>query len=126
MTPEGLAMTELQRLIDAVPPLGAVGPQAPYLRLHWSAGDGAATVDADIEWGEDPQLGGRVAVAITEQEDGLRQPVMAAVFRADTGALIAHGPTVSLAKPAKWQDLVATVQSLIANLRDLKPLETIA
>ena len=116
-------MTDLERLLDAIPTLKGIGAQTPYLRLHWGSGDASeAAVDADVELLDDPDQGSRLAVAVTEWLGGTRLPVRAAVFCIETGALTVYGPTISRARPVQSGDAESVVQTLIASLKDLAAL----
>lgn len=118
-------MTQLEQVLSAVPALRKVGPDMPYLRLH--AGSGDTATDADVEWVESPDQGSLISIALTELQGATRRAVLAAVFRVESGGMTATGATVSLAKRvADVAEGDEVVQSLILELKGLKPLEPAA
>lgn len=119
-------MTDLERLFSAMPSLRELGPDAPYLRLHWNDDRSDSAVDADVEWGEAQDDSPVLAVAITERENGQRRAVLAAVFQVETGCLAAAGETRSLARSiaSDAAQREATLWTLIDELKGLKPLES--
>lgn len=118
-------MTDLERLLHAIPALRELGPDRPYLRLNLADNGGESAVDADAEWGEGSDGALQLAVAVTERAGSQRQPVMAAVFHVASGDLVATGTTVSLAaattdKPGR-EAALATLLEVLEGLTPLGP-----
>lgn len=120
-------MTDLERLLYAIPALGRLGPDSPFLQLSWADDSGDSSVAADAEWGEGETGALQLTVAVTERQGARRSSVVAAIFLVESGELSATGPTISLSRPVS--DRVrreATLQTLIDETLGLKPLEQAA